>query len=367
MVLVALALLATGCGESREHPTGRDDLIAFVRTPYGDNGTLGVYVVAPDGTGERRLTPRRAFVLQGPRWSPDGARLAYVDVDSGFYTVTLDGKSRKLINPQGSQDSRVVAWAPDGKSLAVTVHLGPHLAPSTAAIVAAEGGPLEHLVVRDVPKRSYESIVNGAATWSPDSRRLAYSQGPSHPWGGLPSPPWIAIAGIYTLRVDGSDRRRVTHSGRAQDQVGHWLRNGRILFTRRDGERLMLYSVEEDGDDLKRIAPLPGRGYPAFAVSNDERSIAWETAAGAEVVSLDGGPVRLLADSKGAYQLAWSPDDRSIAFTRDGSIWVLDLAGTRGRRITPARSGDEEPAWRPNGASAGYDPPPADERGADGD
>jgi Tol biopolymer transport system component len=366
VVLVALALLATGCGESRERPASRDDLIAFARTPYGEKGTFGVYVVRPDGTGERRLTPRRAFVLQGPRWSPDGTRLAYVDMGSGLYTVTLDGKSRTLINRQVLQQESVVAWAPDGRSLAVTVHFGPHLAPTTAAIVAADGGPLEHLVVRDVPRRSYESIVNRPVIWSPDGRRVAYSHGPSHPWGGPPSPWWIAIAGIYTLRPDGGDRRRVTHSGRAQDEAGHWLRNGRILFTRREGERLTLYSVEEDGDRLTRIARLPEQGSGAFAVSNDERSIAWETAAGVEVVSLDGGPARLLADSKGARELAWSPGDGSIAFTRDGSIWVLDLSETRARRITPARSGDEEPAWRPNGGTAGYDPPPADERGDDG-
>jgi Tol biopolymer transport system component len=347
VLLVALALLAVGCGESQERSADSNDLIAFTRGPYGDRGTLGLYVVRPDGTGERRLTPPDSWCL-APAWSPDGTRLAYVDADSGFYTVTLDGKPRK-INRYGSKYSWVVAWAPDGKSLAVTVHLGPHLAPPTAAIVAAEGGPLKHLVVRDVSKGSYDSIIYGSATWSPDSRRLAYSQGPGHPWGFGASPERIAAAGIYTLRPDGSDRRRLTRSGRARDYVGHWLRDGRILFTRSDGERLTLYSVEEGEDDLTKIAQLAGWDYPLFAVSNDERSIAWLTDSGIQVVSVDGGSARLLADSKHARELAWSPDDRSIAFTRGGSICVLDLDKQRARRITPARSGDENPAWRPAG------------------
>lgn len=68
-------------------PDGR--LIAFTRYDPGSiNGLLPyahLWVVRPDGTGERRVNPpfrNRVFELD-PSWSPDGNSIAYTDVERG--------------------------------------------------------------------------------------------------------------------------------------------------------------------------------------------------------------------------------------------------------------------------------------------
>jgi TolB protein len=55
-------------------PDGR--LIAFLRRRGPGGGGSEIYVVAPDGTGLRRLVRTRSD-LETPRWSPDGSSIAY--------------------------------------------------------------------------------------------------------------------------------------------------------------------------------------------------------------------------------------------------------------------------------------------------
>jgi Tol biopolymer transport system component/DNA-binding winged helix-turn-helix (wHTH) protein len=66
-------------------------------------GAGGLFLVAPDGSGLRRLTtaPPAAMPDHQPAWSPDGQRLAFVRQDPAdgtrdLYEVTLDGRLQRL-------------------------------------------------------------------------------------------------------------------------------------------------------------------------------------------------------------------------------------------------------------------------------
>jgi Tol biopolymer transport system component len=59
-------------------------LIAFARDDSGGGPENGLFVIRPDGSGERRLTGARD---SGPVWSPDGAGLAFTRTDSRFRTA----------------------------------------------------------------------------------------------------------------------------------------------------------------------------------------------------------------------------------------------------------------------------------------
>lgn len=79
-------------------PDGR--WIAF--TAQAD-GAGGLFLIAPDGSGLRRLTtaPPAAIGDHQPAWSPDGRRLAFARQDPAdgtrdFYETTLDGPVRRL-------------------------------------------------------------------------------------------------------------------------------------------------------------------------------------------------------------------------------------------------------------------------------
>jgi sugar lactone lactonase YvrE len=80
------------------------------------DGRPALQVVNADGSKPRTLTVTEAY---GPRWSPDGTRVAYFSsVDGpGIYVTGVDGQIvHKLVStPVGSG---TVTWSPDGRQLA---------------------------------------------------------------------------------------------------------------------------------------------------------------------------------------------------------------------------------------------------------
>ncbi|WP_435157145.1 prolyl oligopeptidase family serine peptidase [Haladaptatus sp. DFWS20] len=65
-------------------PTWGSNRIAFIsnRTERpDDSGVMDVYTIDPDGTGLRRVTDSD-LTASAPRWSPDGARLAFIGSDA---------------------------------------------------------------------------------------------------------------------------------------------------------------------------------------------------------------------------------------------------------------------------------------------
>jgi len=131
-------LTAAGSGFAFNMSTWRPqgDLIAFYA---GADGAHDVYVIHPDGTGQRNIS---ADHLNGrptdeywPAWSPDGTRLAFTqnvvrDQTQPFYdvvvvvdpdgsnAVTLDPVRAFSLRPESRLDRSKPIWSPDGKAIA---------------------------------------------------------------------------------------------------------------------------------------------------------------------------------------------------------------------------------------------------------
>lgn len=56
----------------------------------------------------------------------------------------------------------------------------------------------------------------------------------------------------------------------------------------------------------------------------------------------------------GATDPAISPDDRRLAFSARGWIWVMDLSSREARRVTKTSSVDARPAWAPGGKQIAF-------------
>jgi Tol biopolymer transport system component len=87
--------------------------------PHGSG--YQVYVMRPDGSGERRLTEGKGLNVH-PRFSPDSGRVAYLHHDrsaSGLWIVNIDGSDRRqVLKFDDGMESQNFCWSPDGKSLA---------------------------------------------------------------------------------------------------------------------------------------------------------------------------------------------------------------------------------------------------------
>jgi Tol biopolymer transport system component len=110
-------------------PTWSPDgsLLAFTRAFLTEDGALGVFVVAPDGTGIEQVASGGG----DPAWSPDGDQIAYASIrdrfgETCFHECSTSGEIY-LMDAEGGNDRRLTrteaddgspAWSPDGRQIA---------------------------------------------------------------------------------------------------------------------------------------------------------------------------------------------------------------------------------------------------------
>jgi Tol biopolymer transport system component len=142
-------------------------------TPYGAIRVAAVrqvrhlVVTQPDGSGRRELTTGNWFD-SGPRWSPDGRRIAFASDRGGddeLYVMDSDGGNVRQLTHNDAEDLSP-SWSPDGSRLAFAGDRGGAWGIWT---IAADGGAASRLA------------RGGAAgvtppVWSPDGRFVAYGR-----------------------------------------------------------------------------------------------------------------------------------------------------------------------------------------------
>ena len=88
----------------------RGDAIAFTKR---GQGTFGIGVIKPDGSGERLLT--EGYHNEGPTWAPNGRVLAFFRDPGGnsgpsLFTVDITGRNEQRIPAPGYASDP--AWSP---------------------------------------------------------------------------------------------------------------------------------------------------------------------------------------------------------------------------------------------------------------
>lgn len=157
--LVAVA----NAGHPAWSPDGAN--IAFTRYPETPNSTGGLYLVAPDGQAQDRLT--RVEPLAASHWREDGRQLVFAGRREGIddvYVVDLSGFGL-LINLTRSHpgQSRDPDWSPDGRQIAFISDLDVWL-------MEADGAAKRPVVVTELREFS--------PAWSPDGSRIAFASQP---------------------------------------------------------------------------------------------------------------------------------------------------------------------------------------------
>jgi Tol biopolymer transport system component len=192
-------------------------------------------------------------------------------------------------------------------------------------------------------------------TWSPDGRRIAFrtTRGASAP-GVDPS-------NIFVINADGSGERQLTPPTRDRRASGGlfpaWSPRGdRIAFSNGLGINL----IRPDGTGLKRLG-VPGECstwspdgtqimFCSNSISRGEAGDNWDL----WVMNADGSGARALTKRPGQdYPGAWSPGGKRIAFfsrraSAGGDTFVMNADGSGVRRITYGPGAEAVNAWLPD-------------------
>ena len=125
-----------------------------------------IYVIHPDGSGERQITPTFKELYGAPVWSPDSRKLLF-GAGGDLRVVNEDGSGLQRLNTRAS--AGVGSWSPDGKTIAYTERQNG----SDIFLVGLDGRRI----------RLTRGGSSSDPSWSPDGRWIAFRR--DQPAAGL--------------------------------------------------------------------------------------------------------------------------------------------------------------------------------------
>jgi serine/threonine protein kinase/sugar lactone lactonase YvrE len=204
------------------------DVSADGRLAYWTSGTRNeLHAVRNDGGDRMRLTDD-AFKNRGPRWSPDGTRIAFYADRTGSYqvwTIQADGSGLEQVSDFAGQNVGAPVWSPDGTRLAAPAY-------ETLEVVIFDMQAPGYPVIERLPGPEDPQGTTLPMDWSSDGRKLA---------GGIRRD-GVEIA-IFVYDLDTREYRTLPHRSRQITGSGVlWLSDDRRLLFSDVGDLFILDS-----------------------------------------------------------------------------------------------------------------------------
>jgi Tol biopolymer transport system component/tRNA A-37 threonylcarbamoyl transferase component Bud32 len=289
-----------------------------------------------------------------PRWSPDGSKLVFQNVEKTKFDVKIvDVNTREMtwITNDLFTDINPV-WSQSGNEVFFSSYRGGGMNVWRVS-VSRDGNAIDQ--PRQVTTGSGQDVQIAV---SPDGKRLAFSI--------------LRInADIWRLPVSpetGEPRAEpepVVATTR-EDSRGAWSPDGkRVAFNSdRTGDmNIWLYSF--DDGSVRQVTSGPGGDYQANWSPDGGRLAFFSSRAGnADIWAVDLGTgelKQLTSDASLDYNPFFSPDGKSIAYQSDRfgrlEVWVMNADGTGQRQLTNTGVKGHFMRWDKGGASIIYSVP----------
>jgi len=214
-----------------------------------DGQIARVLLMNTDGGEPRFVTPEGAHCYMAA-FSPDGRALVYANVDQGYTLELLDLQSGRATPLPTGPGCTVPQFTPDGNTL---IYVKPD-DEDLYALALGEGQPRK-LTDGDVCSHFRLSAKDwhgssDAPAISPDGQRIALI---GLTMEGVPQ--------VFTMALDGSDRRQLTHRPTPCGRV-QWSPDGaRLTFVSWVGDYVQLFIMDADGENMRQLTNLPGAVY----------------------------------------------------------------------------------------------------------
>ena len=309
-----LVVVVAGCGVSGASPSERRTEAEPSSGPTSPEAVATAPVSSPGGSMPALPKGWLAFDRYDAAFGAEGPFL-------GGTIMHPDGTDERPLAIPIPTETMSPAWSRDGSRIVVNTWSAP--GPGRPAVMLADGSEFVPLLPGGIDGDL------GCTDWSEDGQTLLCSITGNDP----------KLDGIYTLRVEGLELRRLTTSpfhfvhGSAGDCGG--------------GEGRARYSP-----DWSHIAFIRQRcGSGANPSANESAAI--------ELMASDGTGIRELVEqgkvmSHPGSHISWSPDGTSIAFgSQDGGLFLVDVDSGKLTAIPlPDEIGSHHaagPEWSPDG------------------
>ena len=163
---------------------------------------------------------------------------------------------------------------------------------------------------------------------------------------------------LQTIAIDPNARvAKVVLTERSQIQAPNWTRDGKSLIFTRDGK---LWTIPVEGGEAKAIDLGNVSGCTgSHGLSPDGKWLAATCMTGPQpgariyVFPSAGGAPRMLTDNPNSWFHSWSPDGKTIAFTRPNqgslNVYVIPADGGPETALTTGTGVSDDPDYSPDG------------------
>jgi Tol biopolymer transport system component len=322
-------------------PDGRT--LAYVATT-GTKSTL--WLRSLDGLANRMLAGTEGATE--PFWSPDGKSLGFFVSDT-LFRLDTSGGAPVAIGSSGRGSPRGGSWAPEGRILVAG-------APSALYQVPASGGRPAPLTTLD---SSRSEVLHQWPQALPGGRFLYWAR------SNIPENTGIYVASYgkpqERVRLLRTDSQAIYTKDRRGRVYLVWSRNETLVAQEFDLESLQLKG--EARSVVEGVAPGVFGDLPVTASTNGVLVYRPTVARRDQLTWLDRGgiPLGTIGEPDNLRDIILSPDDKRVAISRPAAggrfdLWLLDAVSPSGTasRFTAGEGNNVDPMWSPDNRSLVY-------------